>query len=101
MIGDLGCVNIADPQVRLQKKLRASENDIHVCTANYRPPDVWLGSQHYQEDLDMWSFGCVAAEIYSRQILIAPAATAKQAQSPVRFFEAIAAIMPSLVEGAG
>ena len=57
---------------------------------NYKPPDVWLGSQHYREYLDMWSFGCVSAEIYSRQILIAPAATAKQAQSPISFFEAIA-----------
>ena len=93
VIGDLGCVNIADPQVRLQKKLRVGDNNIHVCTANYRPPDVWLGNQHYQEDLDMWSFGCVAAEIYSRQILIIPAATDKQ--SPSRFFEAIIAIVPS------
>ena len=93
VIGDLGCVNIADPQVRLQKKLRVGDNNIHVCTSNYRPPDVWLGNQHYQEDLDMWSFGCVAAEIYSSQILFAPAATAKQ--SPVKFFEAIAAVVPS------
>ena len=96
VIGDLGCVEIADPHVRLQKKLRFGDNDIHVGTPNYRPPDVWLGSQQYQEDLDMWSFGCAAAEIYSRQILIAPAATAKQAQSPKQFFEAIAAIVPSL-----
>ena len=86
MIGDLGLVEIADPHVRLQKKLRLAEDNIDVCTPNYKPPDVWLGSQHYREDLDMWSFGCVAAEIYSRQILIAPAATAKQAQSPISFF---------------
>ena len=96
VIGDLGCVDIADPHVRLQKKLRFGDNDIRVCTPNYRPPDVCLGSQHYQEDLDMWSFGCVAAEIYSRQILIEPAATAKQAQSPKEFFVAIAAIVPRL-----
>ena len=80
----------------MRKKLRASDQDIHVCTPNYRPPDVSLGSQHYQEDLDMWSFGCVAAEMYSRQILIAPAATAKQAQSPRLIFEAIAATVPCL-----
>ena len=96
VIGDLGCVEIADPHVRLQKKLRLDDNNIHVCTPNYRPPDVWLGSQQYQEDLDMWSFGCVAAEIYSRQMLIAPAATAKHAQSHTQFLKAIATIVPSL-----
>ena len=98
VLGDLRCLEVADPHVRLKKKLRLGENNIHVCTPNYRPPDVWLGSQQYEADLDMWSFGCVAAEIYSRQILIAPAATAKQAQSPKQFFETVAAIVPSLKE---
>ena len=81
VIGDLGMAEMADPHVRLQKKLRASDHDIQVCTPNYRPPDVTLGNQSFQEDLDMWSFGCVAAELYSRQPLIAPAKTAEQAAS--------------------
>ena len=110
VIGDLGCVEIADPHVRLQKKLRLGDNNIYVCTPNYGPPDVWLGSQQYQEDLDMWSFGCVAAEVYSRDVLIVPAATAKQAPCPKQFFrshrgdraklkELVAAIVPSFVAG--
>ena len=70
-----------------------SDHDIQVCTPNYRPPDVTLGSQRFQEDLDMWSFGCVAAELYSRQELIAPAATAEQAPSGKDFVDAIAAIV--------
>ena len=93
VIGDLGCVHMADPHVRLQKRLRLGDNVLHVCTPNYKPPDVWLGSQHYQADLDMWSFGCTAAEIYSRQILITSAATAKQ---PKQFLEDLAAVVPSL-----
>ena len=95
VVGDLGLVTMADPHVRLQKKFRASasDNNLDVCTPNYTPPDVILGSQHYQEDLDMWSFGCVAAELYARQVLIAPAATAEQAPSPKKFLEAIAAIV--------
>ena len=96
MIGDLGCVEIADPHLRLQKKLRLGVDNLHVCTPNYKPPDVWLGNQQYGEELDMWSFGCVAAEVYSRKVLIAPAGTTKQAQSPIKFFEAIAAIVPNL-----
>ena len=49
VVGDLGLVELADPHVRLQKKLRASDHDIQVCTVNYRPPDVTLGSQRYQD----------------------------------------------------
>ena len=93
MIGDIGLVEMADPHLRLQKKLRASDNDIKVCTANYRPPDATLGSQRFQEAFDMWSFGCFAAELYSREMFIAPAATAGQAPSGKDFVDAIAAIV--------
>ena len=96
VIGDLGCVEIADPHVRLQKKLRLGDDSIHVCTQNYRPPDVCLGNQHFQEDMDMWSFGCVAAEMYARLVLIVPAATAQKAVSPVKYVDAIAATVPPL-----
>ena len=93
MIGDLGLVVLADPHARLQKKLGVSDNDGQVGTPNYRPPDVTLGSQRWGEDFDMWSFGCVAAELYSGQMLIAPAATAEQAPSGKDFVDAIAAIV--------
>ena len=65
-------VEIADHHARLQKKLRASDHDIPVCRVNYRPPDVTLGSQRFQEVFDMWSFGCVAAELYSHLMLTWP-----------------------------
>jgi len=81
-------VEMADAHFRLQKKIRASDNNVFVCTANYRPPDVHLGSQRFQEDIDMWSFGCVAAELYSRQPFIAPAASSGKS-----FVDAIAAIV--------
>ena len=64
VIADLGMCVMAEPGFRLQKRLRSSDNDLGVCTLNYRPPDVCLGSQRYQDDLDMWSLGCVAAELY-------------------------------------
>ena len=99
VIGDLGCVEIADPHVRLQKKFRPGDTNIYVCTPNYRPPDVWLGSQQYEADLDMWSFGCVAAEIYSRQVLINPAVTAKNVHGSIQFLEAVAAIVSTYLTG--
>ena len=90
VIGDLGCVLTAAPHLRLQKILRLGDDcNSHVCTAEYRPPDVWLGSRRYQEDLDMWSFGCVAAEVYSRQTLIPSAPTTRQ------IFRSLALIVPS------
>ena len=96
VIGDLGCVQMAGPHFRLQKKLRFGDNMVHVCTPNYKPPDIWLGSQQYQEDLDMWSFGCTAAEIFSRKILITSAATADLQK---QFLEAIAATVPGSRHG--
>ena len=96
VVGDLGNVELADPHLRLQKKLRPSDNEIAVCTRNYRPPDVILGSQHYQDEFDMWSFGLVAAELYSRQLLIdSPAATptCQSFGSGEYFVDAIAAIV--------
>ena len=85
-------VEMADAHVRLQKKLRTSDNDNPVCSANYRPPDVTLGSQRFQEELDMWSFGCLAAELFLRRPLIAPESEGWQ-RSGKTFVDAIAAIV--------
>ena len=92
VVGDLGMALMADPHVRLQKKFRADDHN-DVCTSNYRPPDVTLGSQRYQEDLDMWSFGCVAAELYLKRPLIDPAGTAPYAPSRKEFVDEIVAIV--------
>ena len=74
VLADLGCVATADPHHRLVKKLRPSDSghDVGVTTPQYRSPDVFLGNLRYQEALDMWSLGCVAAELFSRQPLIRP-----------------------------
>ena len=92
VVGDLGLVSMADPHFRLQKKFRGNDHN-DVCTTNYRPPDVTLGNQHYQEDLDMWSFGCVAAELYLKRPLIDPAGTAPYAPSRKEFVDEIVAIV--------
>ena len=93
VVGDLGLVAMADPHVRLQKKFRASgDHYIDVCTPIYRPPDVTLGNQRYQQDLDMWSFGCVAAELYSRQpLIVAVPKTEEEKASEKIVVDAIAA----------
>ena len=35
----------------------------NVVTLYYRPPDVLLGSTDYTTDIDMWSIGCIFAEM--------------------------------------
>jgi cyclin-dependent kinase 10/cell division cycle 2-like protein len=34
-----------------------------VVTLWYRPPEVLLGSELYDEAVDMWSVGCVLGEL--------------------------------------
>lgn len=36
-----------------------------VVTLWYRAPDVLLGSRNYCTSIDMWSVGCIMAEVYS------------------------------------
>jgi len=34
-----------------------------VVTLWYRPPDVLLGSKNYNTNIDIWSIGCIFAEL--------------------------------------
>ena len=65
VVGDLGNVNVADPR------------------------------QHFQEYVDMWSVGCLAAELYARRPLFDPEVHAEQSGRPAgkRFLDAITAIV--------
>lgn len=40
-----------------------------VVTLWYRAPEVLLGSRHYSTAIDMWSVGCIFAEMAMRQPL--------------------------------
>ncbi|KAF7681003.1 Cyclin-dependent kinase 1 [Astathelohania contejeani] len=35
-----------------------------VITLWYRPPEILLGCKHYSAPVDMWSLGCIMAELY-------------------------------------
>ena len=66
VLADLGGAALARPYDRYQRKLRPCAQIVAYCTAQYRAPDMLLGSQRYGTDLDSWSLGCVAAELYLR-----------------------------------
>jgi len=48
-----------------------------VVTQYYRAPEVLMGSRHYGSAIDVWSVGCIFAELLGRRILF-------QAQSPIQ-----------------
>ena len=44
-----------------------------VVTQYYRAPELLLGSEHYGKPLDMWSIGCIFAELVQGAPLFADA----------------------------
>ena len=48
-----------------------------VVTQYYRAPEILMGATNYGMGVDMWSVGCIFAELLSRKILF-------QAQSPLQ-----------------
>jgi cyclin-dependent kinase len=42
-----------------------------VVTLWYRPPDVLLGSKNYSTSIDIWSVGCIFAELSNLKPLFA------------------------------
>ena len=37
----------------------------HMVARWYRPPEIILGNQNYDSSIDVWSAGCIIAEIFS------------------------------------
>ncbi|XP_013775523.1 serine/threonine-protein kinase NLK-like [Limulus polyphemus] len=53
-----------------------------VVTQYYRSPELLMGAKHYFSAVDMWSVGCIFAELLGRKILF-------QAQTPIQQLELI------------
>lgn len=53
-----------------------------VVTQYYRSPELLMGTKHYTSSIDMWSVGCIFAELLGRRILF-------QAQTPIMQLELI------------
>ncbi|XP_076800323.1 serine/threonine-protein kinase NLK-like [Clavelina lepadiformis] len=68
-ICDFGLARLEEPD---QSKYMTQE----VVTQYYRAPELLLGARHYGAAVDIWSVGCIFAELLARRILF-------QANSPV------------------
>ena len=45
---------------------------VHICIQEYRAPGLWVGNAAFGGALDMWSLGCVAAELKEGTLLFYP-----------------------------
>uniref|UniRef100_A0A3P9P548 Mitogen-activated protein kinase n=1 Tax=Poecilia reticulata TaxID=8081 RepID=A0A3P9P548_POERE len=63
-----------------------------VVTQYYRAPEVLMGCRHYGSAIDVWSVGCIFAELLGRRILF-------QAQSPIQQVSRICTAEPGLLFG--
>lgn len=63
-------INIQDHKLVLcdfgsAKILKPGESSVaYICSRYYRAPELILGEDHYNVAIDMWSIGCVIAEMF-------------------------------------
>eukprot|EP00128_Syssomonas_multiformis_P009499 Colp12_sorted_trinity150504_noHs@1351 len=65
LINDKGELKLADFGLARAKGVPIKTFSNEVVTLWYRPPDVLLGSTKYSTSIDIWSAGCILAEMAS------------------------------------
>lgn len=74
-ICDFGLARVDEPD-------RSKNMTLEVVTQYYRAPELLMGAKHYTSAIDIWSVGCIFAELLGRRILF-------QARSPIHQLELI------------
>jgi serine/threonine protein kinase len=44
------------------------DNKEVVCTRNYRAPELIIAAKAHGKPVDMWSVGCIMAELFAGQV---------------------------------
>ena len=65
LVNNKGVLKITDFGLARAAGVRTSSHSTDVVTLWYRAPDLLLGNAHYSFSVDLWSLGCVFAEIIS------------------------------------
>jgi cyclin-dependent kinase len=60
-----GCLKLADFGLARAFGIPVKNYTHEVVTLWYRPPDILMGSKTYSTQIDMWSVGCIFAEMVS------------------------------------
>ncbi len=55
---------------------------LEVVTQYYRAPELLAGCKHYDTAIDIWSVGCIFAELLGRKILFEATSQSKQVSAP-------------------
>ena len=65
-ITDFGCADLVEPAFRT-KEITGNPGGAGVQkgTQMYRAPELFLGDEEYGTAVDMWTLGCIVAEIFS------------------------------------
>jgi serine/threonine protein kinase len=50
-----------------KRLVEGEENIAYICARCYRAPELVLGATEYTTAIDMWSFGCIVAEILNKK----------------------------------
>ena len=64
MLNNKGELKIADFGLSRFLKARTKPLTVRVVTLIYRAPELLLGQKDYTSKVDVWSFGCILAELY-------------------------------------
>ncbi|CAG9317939.1 unnamed protein product [Blepharisma stoltei] len=52
-----------------KRLIRGEANIAYICSRYYRAPELIFGSTRYSESIDIWSAGCIAAELLIGKML--------------------------------
>jgi len=78
LIGKNGELKIADWGLARTWNEKMEKLTNPVITLWYRPPELLLGSKKYSPKIDMWSVGCIIAEMFRRSSLLTGSNEASQ-----------------------
>mmetsp|Transcript_9674 Transcript_9674/g.30999 ORF Transcript_9674/g.30999 Transcript_9674/m.30999 type:complete len:199 (+) Transcript_9674:2-598(+) len=70
LVGDDRQVKLADFGLACTFGEPESEDSYKVVTLPYRAPELLFGAKEYGVAVDMWSIGCIFAEMMTRRILL-------------------------------
>ena len=93
VISDLGNAELASPDQRFLDKRAPKDSTVPICTVTYRAPDILLGSELWSLDMDMWSVGCVAAELFLRKPLFQPLRVSSKQQDELMILDGQFAVL--------
>ena len=65
---DCSMVNFLDLNPMTQLQVPGEPNISYICSRYYRAPELIFGATEYTTAIDMWSVGCVLAELLIGQV---------------------------------